>query len=50
MNLPNPFAGASHLECTGTGDRVESEELHGLSAHGKPLFARYDLDSLRDVA
>jgi len=36
--------GATHLECTGTGEKVESEKLIGLSAAGKPLFARYDLD------
>ncbi len=36
--------GATHLECTGTGEEVESEQLIGLSAAGKPLFARYDLD------
>jgi threonine synthase len=36
--------GATHLECTGTGEKVESEKLIGLSAAGKPFFARYDLD------
>jgi threonine synthase len=41
------LSGASHLECTGTGDRFESEQLLGLSPHGKPLFARYDLEALR---
>jgi len=40
--------GASHLECTGTGVQIESEQLAGLSASGKPLFARYDLDAIRD--
>ena len=39
--------GATHLECTGTGEEVESEQLIGLSAAGKPLFARYDLDAIR---
>jgi threonine synthase len=42
-----PLAGAIHLECTATGETVESEALHGLSDAGKPFFARYDLDSLR---
>jgi len=42
-----PLAGATHLECTATGETVESEALHGLSDAGKPYFARYDLDSLR---
>ncbi|MGD8280297.1 MAG: threonine synthase [Gemmatimonadota bacterium] len=40
--------GAIHLECTGTGRTVDSEQLIGLSAAGKPLFARYDLASLKD--
>ncbi len=40
--------GAAYLECTGTGERFESEELHGLSPSGKPLFARYPLSTLRD--
>jgi threonine synthase len=39
--------GATHLECTATGERLESEHLHGLSPAGKPLFARYDLQALR---
>ncbi len=39
--------GATHLECTGTGDHLESEQLIGLSPVGKPLFARYDLEALK---
>jgi threonine synthase len=39
--------GASHLECTRTGERLESETLQGVSPAGAPLFARYDLDSVR---
>ena len=39
--------GATHLECTGTGEKVESERLIGLSSAGKPLFARYDLDLIK---
>ncbi len=47
--------GATHLECTATGESYESEQLIGLSSVGKPLFARYDLDaidgfSMADVA
>lgn len=38
--------GATHLECTATGESYESEQLIGLSPAGKPLFARYDLDRL----
>jgi threonine synthase len=40
--------GATHLECTWTGETFESETLQGLSPAGKPLFARYDLAALRD--
>ena len=39
--------GATHLECTVTGEHFESEQLIGLSPAGKPLFARYDLDAVR---
>ena len=38
---------ATHLECTWTGQRVDSEQLVGLSEAGKPLFARYDLERLK---
>ena len=40
--------GATHLECTATGATVDSEQLIGLSKAGKPLFARYDLELIRD--
>lgn len=36
----------THLECGGTGDRVDPDRLHGLSAAGKPLLVRYDLDGV----
>ena len=44
----NQLPGATHLECMGTGEQVESEQLIGLSTVGKPLFARYDLDAIKD--
>lgn len=47
MTEPARLPGATHLECTATGERFESERLMGLSPAGKPLFARYDLASLR---
>ena len=47
MSDQDYMRGATHLECTGTGEEVESEQLIGLSAAGKPLFARYDLDTIR---
>ncbi|RMH14742.1 MAG: threonine synthase [Gemmatimonadetes bacterium] len=43
-----PAGGATHLECTWTGERYESERLQTLSAAGRPLFARYDLDALAE--
>jgi len=42
-----PSAGATHLECTATGERFESETLQTLSPAGKPFFPRYDLDAIR---
>ena len=48
MSNQDHMRGATHLECTGTGEVVESEQLIGLSAAGKPLFARYDLEAIRD--
>jgi threonine synthase len=48
MNDATRLPGATHLECTGTGEHLESEQLIGLSPAGKPLFARYDLAALRD--
>ena len=42
-----PMPGAKFLECTATGEILESERLAGLSPAGKPLFARFDLDALR---
>jgi threonine synthase len=41
------FAGCTHLECTATGERYESEEPQTLSRAGAPLYARYDLAALR---
>ncbi len=48
MPEQTPLSGATHLECTGSGEVVESEQLIGLSAAGKPLFARYDLDAIAE--
>ncbi|HVR91873.1 MAG TPA: threonine synthase [Novosphingobium sp.] len=36
----------THLECSLTGDRYEADRLHGLSATGRPLLVRYDLDGV----
>ena len=38
--------GCTHLECTATGERFESEILQGLSPAGAPLYPRYDLAAL----
>lgn len=45
--MASSWPGATHLECTATGERFESERLQGLSPAGKPFFARYDLEALR---
>ena len=37
----------THLECSLTGERYEADRLHGLSAAGKPLLVRYDLNGVR---
>jgi threonine synthase len=42
------MSGAVYLECTATGERHESESLQRLSPAGKPFFARYDLEAIRD--
>jgi threonine synthase len=47
MSTPTAVRGATHLECSLTGQRVESERLNGLSEAGKPLLARYNLEALR---
>ena len=39
--------GATHLVCTATGTRYDSEQLIGLSDVRKPLFAEYDIDAIR---
>ncbi len=36
----------SHLECSLTGERYEAGRVHELSAAGRPLLVRYDLDAL----
>ncbi|HET7757872.1 MAG TPA: threonine synthase [Steroidobacteraceae bacterium] len=40
------YSYATHLECSATGQRHDIGKLHGLSAAGKPLLARYDLAAL----
>jgi len=37
----------SHLECSATGTRHPADVPQGLSAAGKPLLVRYDLEALR---
>ncbi|MBS0478771.1 MAG: threonine synthase [Proteobacteria bacterium] len=37
----------THLECSLTGERYEADQLHNLSAAGKPLLVCYDLPSIR---
>lgn len=45
MSHPNVF---THLECSATGERYETDQPHNLSSAGKPLLARYDFESVRD--
>ncbi|MEE8332580.1 MAG: threonine synthase [Alphaproteobacteria bacterium] len=37
----------THLECSMTGERYPADEIHNLSAVGKPLLVRYDLDGVK---
>ena len=37
----------SHLECSASGKRYPADVLHGLSAAGKPLLVRYDLEAVK---
>ncbi|MGI8932295.1 MAG: threonine synthase [Sphingomicrobium sp.] len=36
----------THLECSLTGERYDSAQLHNLSRAGRPLLARYDLERI----
>ena len=36
----------THLECSLTGEHYAADQLHNLSAAGKPLLVRYDLDAV----
>jgi threonine synthase len=36
----------THLECSLTGERYDSDRLQNLSKAGKPLLARYDLEAV----
>ena len=36
----------THLECSLTGRRYPAGEVHGLSAAGRPLLVRYDLEAI----
>ena len=39
----------THLDCSLTGERYESDRLHNLSRAGKPLLACYDLEAVKLV-
>ncbi|SDS35486.1 threonine synthase [Nocardioides scoriae] len=43
------FSYLSHLECSATGERLDADVVQGVSAAGKPLLARYDLDAVRQA-
>jgi threonine synthase len=42
-----PASFVAHLICSGTGERVAADALHGLSPAGRPLLVRYDLEVVR---
>src|SRR5262245_39709565 len=37
----------THLECSLTGERYDSDRIQNLSKAGKPLLARYDLERVK---
>ncbi|HIN75095.1 MAG TPA: hypothetical protein EYM96_02790, partial [Rhodospirillales bacterium] len=37
----------THLECSAEGDLYEADQVHNLSAAGKPLLVRYDLPAVK---
>jgi threonine synthase len=39
--------GITHLDCSLTGERYEAGQPHNLSTAGRPLLARYNMDSAR---
>jgi len=39
-----PYSYLSHLECSVTGEPYDADVVQGVSAVGKPLLARYDLE------
>src|ERR1700674_4809699 len=39
----------THLECSYTGERYPADVVHNLSAAGKPLLVRYELDGVRNA-
>jgi threonine synthase len=41
------YSALTHLECSRTGERYDADTVQGLSRHGAPLLARYDLDQVR---
>ncbi|MFN4090549.1 MAG: threonine synthase [Alphaproteobacteria bacterium] len=44
--VPETRTFVTHLECSYTRERYEADRLHNLSAAGKPLLVRYDLDAV----
>lgn len=47
--MPDLPTFVSHLECSATGERHPADQVHGLSAAGKPLLVRYDLEAAREA-
>lgn len=46
MQIPETETFVTHLECSETGSHYPADALHNLSATGRPLLVRYDLEKL----
>ena len=46
--VESPRSFVTHLECSGTGERVAADAPHNLSPAGRPLLVRYDLEAARE--
>jgi threonine synthase len=47
VSAASAYSMLTHLECSRTGERYDADTVQGLSRHGAPLLARYDLDAVR---
>ncbi|MGI9666953.1 MAG: pyridoxal-phosphate dependent enzyme, partial [Acidimicrobiia bacterium] len=47
--IPDTPTFVTQLECGYTGDALPADTVHGLSAAGKPILVRYDLEAIADA-